>query len=35
VSVEHERLPSAQAAAEQKAYWRERLAALKALLEDR
>jgi hypothetical protein len=34
VSVEHERLLSAQAAAEQKAYWRERLAALKALLED-
>jgi uncharacterized protein YndB with AHSA1/START domain len=34
VSVAHERLPSSQAAAERKAYWRERLAALKALLED-
>jgi uncharacterized protein YndB with AHSA1/START domain len=34
VSVEHERLPDSQVAEETKAYWRERLAALKALLED-
>jgi len=32
-AVQHERLPDAQAAEEAKAYWRERLAALKALLE--
>ncbi|MPZ25889.1 MAG: hypothetical protein GEV12_05420 [Micromonosporaceae bacterium] len=33
VSVEHERLPDQQAAEDRKAFWRERLAALKALLE--
>lgn len=33
VAVEHERLPDAEAAAARKAFWRERLAALKALLE--
>jgi hypothetical protein len=32
-AVEHERLPDAQAADEAKAYWRERLAVLKTLLE--
>jgi uncharacterized protein DUF4287 len=32
-AVEHQRLPDAQAAQEAKAYWRKRLAALKALLE--
>jgi hypothetical protein len=31
--VQHERLPDAKSAEEAKAYWRERLAALKALLE--
>lgn len=34
VAVEHERLPDARTAQEQKAYWRERLAALKTLLEE-
>jgi hypothetical protein len=33
VSVQHQRLPDAQAAAETKAFWRERLSALKALFE--
>lgn len=33
VAVEHERLPSAAAAEEMKAFWRERLGALKAVLE--
>jgi uncharacterized protein YndB with AHSA1/START domain len=33
VAVEHDHLPDARAAAERKAYWRERLGALKALLE--
>src|SRR6266545_4243770 len=33
VAVLHERLPDAAAAAEMKAYWRERLTALKGLLE--
>lgn len=33
VAVAHERLPDAEAAARFKAYWRERLAALKKLLE--
>jgi hypothetical protein len=33
VAVEHLRLPNAKAAQEAKAYWRERLTALKALLE--
>ena len=32
-AVEHERLPDAQAAEEAKAYWRERLAVLKTVLE--
>lgn len=32
-AVEHERLPDSQTAEETKTYWRERLAALKALLE--
>ena len=35
VAVQHERLPDAKAAAEMKAFWRERVAALKALLERR
>ncbi|MFG3708112.1 hypothetical protein ACGF7U_25740 [Micromonospora sp. NPDC047670] len=34
VSVQHERLSGAEQAAELKAYWRDRLAALKHLLED-
>lgn len=34
VSVEHERLPDAGSAEERKAYWRDRLTALKRLLED-
>lgn len=34
VGLEHERLPDAQAAEETKGYWRERLVALKTLLED-
>jgi Domain of unknown function (DUF4287) len=33
VELAHERLPDAEAAAETKAYWRERLAALKDLME--
>ncbi|MET8045604.1 hypothetical protein ABZU25_32640 [Micromonospora sp. NPDC005215] len=33
VSIQHEKLTAAEQAAELKAYWRERLAALKALLE--
>ncbi|MGH9721076.1 MAG: DUF4287 domain-containing protein [Bryobacteraceae bacterium] len=33
VALQHERLQDAQAAEEAKAYWRERMAALKALLE--
>jgi hypothetical protein len=33
VAVEHQRLPDAQAGEEAKAFWRERLAGLKALLE--
>lgn len=33
VGLQHERLPDADAAAQLKAYWRERLAALKQLLE--
>ena len=33
VAIEHDHLPDAQAAAEQKAYWRERLSALKDMLE--
>ena len=33
VAVEHDHLPDAPAAAERKVYWRERLGALKALLE--
>jgi uncharacterized protein YndB with AHSA1/START domain len=33
VAIEHDHLPDARSAAERKAYWRERLAALKALLE--
>lgn len=33
IAVEHERLPDAEATAEWKAFWRERLSALKALLE--
>ena len=33
VAVEHDHLPDARAAAERKAYWRERLATLKTLLE--
>ena len=33
VAIEHDHLPDAQAAAERKAFWRERLGALKALLE--
>lgn len=33
VAVEHDHLPDARAAAERKAYWRERLTALKSLLE--
>jgi uncharacterized protein YndB with AHSA1/START domain len=35
VAVEHELLPNAKAAEKMKAYWRERLGALKELLEDR
>jgi uncharacterized protein YndB with AHSA1/START domain len=35
VAIQHEKLPDADSAAEMKAYWRERLNALKALLEDR
>jgi hypothetical protein len=34
VSVQHEKLTGAEQAAELKAYWRDRLAALKQLLED-
>jgi uncharacterized protein YndB with AHSA1/START domain len=34
VALLHERLPNTRAANRMKAYWRERLAALKALLED-
>jgi hypothetical protein len=34
VAVEQERLPDPQAAEEAKAYWRERLVALKSVLED-
>lgn len=34
VGIAHERLPDAEQAARTKAYWRERLAALKALLEE-
>jgi len=34
VSVQHQRLRNAKAAAEMKAFWRERLSALKALLEE-
>ena len=33
VAVEHDHLPDAQAAAEPKVFWRERLGALKTLLE--
>ena len=33
VALRHERLPNAQSAAKMKAYWRERLVALKALME--
>ena len=33
VAVEHDHLPDARAAAERKAFWRERLAELKAMLE--
>ena len=33
VAVEHDHLPDARAAAERKSFWRERLTALKALLE--
>ena len=33
VAVEHDHLPDAQAAADRKAFWRERLTALKSLLE--
>jgi hypothetical protein len=33
VAIEHDHLPDARAAAERKAYWRERLGALKTLLE--
>lgn len=33
VAVQHERLPDARSAEERKAYWRERLTALKILLE--
>ncbi len=33
VAVEHDHLPDARAAAERKAYWRDRLTALKTLLE--
>ena len=33
VAVAHERLPDAEAAEEMKQHWRERLSALKALLE--
>ena len=32
--MEHERLPDAPAAEKAKAYWRERLAVLKTVLED-
>ena len=35
VSVQHQRLTDAKTAAEMKAFWRERLGALKSLLEDR
>ena len=34
VAIEHDHLADAQAAAERKVFWRERLTALKALLED-
>lgn len=34
VALEHERLPDARAAERTRAYWRERLTALKQLLED-
>jgi hypothetical protein len=34
VALEHARLPDAETAAEMKAWWRERLAALKSLLEE-
>ena len=34
VGLEHERLPDAASVEQMKAYWRERLAALKAMLED-
>ncbi|KII00225.1 hypothetical protein LP52_02610 [Streptomonospora alba] len=34
VHVEHERLPDAESAKDAKAYWRERLAVLKAVLEN-
>ena len=34
VAVSHERLPDAESAERMKAYWRERLSALKTLLED-
>jgi hypothetical protein len=34
VVVQHQRLAGARTAAKMKAYWRERLEALKALLED-
>lgn len=34
VAIEHDHLPDARSAAERKAFWRDRLAALKALLED-
>ena len=33
VAIEHDHLPDARAAAERKAFWRDRLGALKALLE--
>jgi hypothetical protein len=33
VDVQHERLPDADAAEEMKAWWRERVAGLKGLLE--
>ena len=35
VALSHERVPDAEVAAELKAYWRERLGVLKALLEER
>lgn len=34
VALQHERLPDGEAASDAKAFWRERLAALKALLEN-